>query len=387
MKGVLIFVGILIAAAIFCFWIPFSLLPSNGVAMALPVISVPGERLCEDCFGVNGLTLTNTIVGTLLADLVVLLFAFGATRKLRDVPGRLQGLFEMITDALYSLARSTAGPHARRVFPLMATIFLFVLFANWLELIPGVDSVGLMHCAEDGFNGYPRNGNVLEVNKALDAGTQATEANYEACHAKEEGHAEEEEPEPAAVVPEGGDEGEGGEGESAGEGGEAETAPEVAQEEAEEGAVRDDIYIVTPFVRAAATDLNLTFALALLAVLAVQYFGVRVQGGRYFTKFINTPALENIPKKPMGIMDFVVGFLEIISEFSRVISFAFRLFGNIFAGQVLLFLIPFLAGALLPMVVYGFELFVGAIQAFVFAMLLLVFSTMAMSGHDHDESH
>lgn len=378
MKGVLIFLGIVIAAAIFCYWIPFSLLPSNGIAMALPVITVPGERLCEECFGVNGLTLTNTIIGTLLADLAVLLFAFGATRKLREVPGRLQGLFEMLTDALYSLARSTAGPHAKRVFPLMATIFLFLLFANWIELVPGVDSVGLMHCAEDGISGYPRDGSLLEVNKALDAGTRASEADYEACHAKEEGETHSEEVE--AAVTEGGEAGDA-EGEDVG-------APEeAAQQVAEDGEARDDIYVVTSFVRAAATDLNLTLALGLLAVLAVEYFGIRVLGIRYFTKFINTPALENAGKNPMGIMDFGVGFLEIISELSRVISFAFRLFGNIFAGQVLLFVIPFLAGALLPMAVYGFELFVGVIQAFVFSMLLLVFSAMAMSGHEHDDSH
>jgi F-type H+-transporting ATPase subunit a len=378
LKGVLIFIGIVIAGAIFCYWIPFKLLPANGVAMALPVITVPGERVCEDCFGVNGLTLTNTIIGTLLADVAVLLFAFGATRKLKNIPGRLQGIFELLTDALYSLARSTAGPHAKRVFPLMATIFLFLLFANWIELVPGVDSVGLMHCAEDGISGYPRNGSVLEVNKALDAGERANEANYEACHAKEEGHAEEAEP---AVTE--GETSEGTGGEDVGVPDEA--APEVAAQEGEE--VRDDIYVVTSFVRAAATDLNLTLALGLLAVVAVEYFGVRVLGGRYFTKFINTPALENAGKNPMGIMDFGVGFLEIISELSRVISFAFRLFGNIFAGQVLLFVIPFLAGALLPLAVYGFELFVGVIQAFVFSMLLLVFSAMAMSGHEHDDTH
>ena len=353
MKGCLIFLAIVIAGAIFCVWIPFILLPDNGIAMALPVISVPGEKLCEDCFG-TGITITNTIIGTLLADMVVLLFAFGATRHLKEVPGRLQGLFEVLTDALYGLAKSTAGPNARKIFPLMATIFIFVLAANWLELIPGVDSVGIMHCAEEGFSGYPADGAFLKVTEPLDAGEKATEADYEACHAKEEG-VEHEEVEPEAGV------------------GEAD--------------VNDNLHVVTPFVRAAATDLNLTLGLALIAVLAVQFFGIRTLGISYFTKFINTPALENAGKRPMGLMDFVVGFLEIISELSRILSFGFRLFGNIFAGQVLLFVIPFLAGALLPMFVYGFELFVGVIQAFVFGMLLLVFASMAMQGHGHDDSH
>jgi len=89
----------------------------------------------------------------------------------------------------------------------------------------------------------------------------------------------------------------------------------------------------------------------------------------------------------MGLMDFAVGLLEIVSELSRIISFGFRLFGNLFAGQVLLFVIPFLAGALLPLAIYGFEMFVGVIQAFVFGMLLLVFSAMATIEHRHEEDH
>ncbi len=359
MKGLWIFLGLVVAGAIFCFWVPFVLLPNNGVAMGLPVISVPGEKLCEDCFGVNGLHLTNTMIGTLLADVLVLLFAFGATRKLKQVPGRLQGLFEMLTDALYGLAKSTAGPHARRVFPLMGTIFLFLLFANWLELVPGVDSIGLMHCAEDGVSGYPRNGALLQVDKALDRGTTATEEDYQACYQKEHG----------------------GESHAPASGEEASTEAAAAEP------AGDHLYVVTSFVRAAATDLNLTLGLAVVAVLFVQFLGVRVLGASYFAKFINIPALDKLDKKPMGVMDFVVGFLEIISEVSRIISFGFRLFGNIFAGQALLFVIPFLAGALLPLFVYGFELFVGVLQAFVFAMLFLVFSAMAMTGHEHDEAH
>jgi F-type H+-transporting ATPase subunit a len=364
LKGVWIFIGILVAAALFCWLVPFVILPNAGLAMALPVITVPGEKLCTDCLGISGLTLTNTLMGTLLADLLVLLFAFGATRRLKEVPGRFQGLFEMLTDALYSLAKSTAGSNARKVFPLMATIFLFLLFANWLELVPAVDSVGLMHCAEAGQSGYSRNGAVLEVKQALYRGERATEADYEACHAQEQGNTGH-----AAVEPEPGTEGVG-------------TNPVEQAEPA-----NDHIYVVTSFVRAATTDLNLTLALAVLAVLAVQYFGIRALGFGYFAKFINIPALDKLDKKPMGVMDFAVGLLDIISELSRVISFGFRLFGNLFAGQVLLFVIPFLAGALLPLAVYGFELFVGVIQAFVFGMLLLVFAAMATTGHGHEEEH
>lgn len=441
MRGILIFVVILIAAAVFCGYLPFVLMPNQGIGMGLPVITVPGEKLTDNFLG-TGIPITNTIVATLLADTVLLLFALGATRQMREVPGRLQGLFEVLTDLLYGLAKSTAGHNGKKIFPLMATVFLFVLTANWLELVPGVDSIGLMHCAEDKISGYEKNGVTLNVDKRLYKGERATEENYQLCH---HGHDDpaldiaREAVITAAAANLGVDtiswkddvgngnslasyiSGKGGDvnavytaaladatdrlgetGEPAPAEGEEPAAEEAAAAEEAHAPVtpedfvnaalnepfyRDDIYVVTSFVRAATTDLNLTLALGLFAFVAIQVFGVRGLGVKYFAKFINTPALEKAGKNPMGVMDFGIGFLELISEVSRIISFGFRLFGNIFAGQVLLFVIPFLAGALLPLGVYGFEMFVGVIQAFVFAMLLLVFSAMAMAGHDHDEAH
>jgi F-type H+-transporting ATPase subunit a len=426
LRGILIFVVILIVAAVFCGYLPFVLMPNQGIGMGLPVITVPGEKLTDNFLGL-GIPMTNTIMATLLTDAVVLLFALGATRRMKDVPGRLQGLFEVLTDLLYGLAKSTAGHNARKIFPLMATIFLFVLTANWLELIPGVDSIGLMHCAEDKISGYEKNGSVLKIDKALYKGERAVEENYQLCHHPHDDPALDAARETAITAAAGvlgvnaiswkDDVGNGnslasyvsgkggdveavyaaaltaateklaGVDEHAAEGVAPRTPEELVDEALNEPFYRDDIYVVTSFVRAATTDLNLTLGLGLFAFLAIQVFGVQALGVRYFAKFINTPALENAGKNPMGIMDFGIGFLELISEFSRIISFGFRLFGNIFAGQVLLFVIPFLAGALLPLGVYGFELFVGVIQAFVFAMLLLVFSAMAMTGHDHDEAH
>jgi F-type H+-transporting ATPase subunit a len=88
-----------------------------------------------------------------------------------------------------------------------------------------------------------------------------------------------------------------------------------------------------------------------------------------------------------GIIDVFVGLLELISEFARLISFTFRLFGNIFAGEVLLFMMSFLMPFVLVDVFYALEIFVGLIQAFVFAMLTLVFGVMAVSGHGEHEAH
>jgi len=141
--------------------------------------------------------------------------------------------------------------------------------------------------------------------------------------------------------------------------------------------------VITPFVRGPATDLNFTLGLALVTMVKVQVWGVRAQGARYFYKFINIPAIR---QGGMGYRLFLVGLLEIISEVSRIISFAFRLLGNIFAGTVLIFVMSNLIPFILPAGFYGLELFVGAIQAVVFALLALVFINMATHGHG-DESH
>src|SRR3990167_797052 len=122
-----------------------------------------------------------------------------------------------------------------------------------------------------------------------------------------------------------------------------------------------------PFFRAGTADLNMTFALALLTVIYVQYAGISSLGIKYLSKFFNIT----------NPLNFVVGILELISEISRVISFAFRLFGNIFAGEVLLTVIGFLVPLLAPIPFLGLELFVGFIQALVFAMLSAVFFTLA----------
>lgn len=383
MKGILIFVFMIVLAVIFCGFVPFSLMPSWDAAMALPVISVPGEKLCKDCVPLIG-DFTNTMVGTLIADVLVLLIILPVTLRLKQVPGRLQMLIELVIGGLRSLANSIAGPrNGPRVFPLAATIFTFLLVANWIELIPGVDSIGLIHCAEEGMSGYetkegPFGITQLKVSENLDSGTVATEADYEACEAHHKGKDEEHEEEALTAAEHSGDEGTPSEG--AAEAGEEESAaPQEVQAEPE---ARDNIQIVTPFVRAAATDLNLTLGLAIIAVLVIQYFGVAELKLGYLAKFINTPALEK-----GDVMSFGVGFLELISEISKILSFGFRLFGNIFAGQVLLFVIPFLVATLLPGAIYGLEIAVGLIQAAVFAMLFMVFASIAMTSHDSHEEH
>ncbi len=207
------------------------------------------------------------------------LFAFSFNRAvkkgdlvLKGIPGALEALLE----ALYNMTESTAGKWAWTIFPWFASITILVLFANWMELIPGVDSIGVIEHAEAGGFGIQHLGAFFTtlVNPAV------TEGGYQ----------------------------------------------------------------LVPFVRVVSTDLNFTVALAIIAVIAVQVVGIRAQGIKYFTKFWNVKTFFSRPI--FGVIDWGVGLLELVSEFSKVLSFAFRLFGNIFAGSVLLFVMGSLLGTI-----------------------------------------
>lgn len=146
-------------------------------------------------------------------------------------------------------------------------------------------------------------------------------------------------------------------------------------------------YVLVPFLRGVSVDLNFTFSLALIAVIWIQVVGFQAQGFGYISKFFNVRTMFKTPF--FGAMDFLVGLLELISEFSKILSFAFRLFGNMFAGVVLVAIVAGLLGriSILPSMIMMFELFVGIIQAFVFGMLTMVFMAQATQGHGHEEEH
>ncbi|MCC6146342.1 MAG: F0F1 ATP synthase subunit A [Anaerolineaceae bacterium] len=142
-------------------------------------------------------------------------------------------------------------------------------------------------------------------------------------------------------------------------------------------------YNLIGFLRGLPTDLNFTVALAIFSVFMTQVVGVRAHGLKYFVqKFFN---VLNIFSKPgFGVIDFAVSILELISEFAKILSFSFRLFGNMFAGLVLLILI----GTMLPVFAQSgillFEFFIGLIQAFVFGILTMVFMSQAVASHGGD---
>ncbi len=296
----------------------------------LPHVQLPAESISENpLFNlplIGEIYLTNTLVAVAIADVLLLALAFAIRRAIKRgdlVLTGISGVVEAILEALYDLAESTAGKWAKSIFPWMATIVLLVLVVNWMELIPGVDSIGLLHHSEEG---YP-------VQTIAQVGGLEIKA--------------------------------------------------IVKEAAGGEAGAGELYSVVPYVRVASTDLNFTIALALISVFMTQVYGVRALGISYFTKFFNFKTLFT---KPMfGVIDFGVGLLELVSEFSKILSFSFRLFGNIFAGSVLLFVIGSLVPVFAQTIFLMLEFFVGIIQAIVFGMLTMVFMAQATAGHGHEE--
>lgn len=228
---------------------------------------------------IGSFPITNSLLTSWIASLLLIVIAIIVRVSLRVTPNGAQNVVEIVVDFLIDQIKSVFGSfdEAKKYFPLLATIFLFVLTNNWLGILPGVGTIGF----------------------------------HEVVHGKE------------AFI---------------------------------------------PLFRSGNADLNTTIALAFIAVFCVQIFGILAIGlGKYLGKFFNFT----------NPINFAVGLLEIVSEISRIISFSFRLFGNIFAGEVLLMVIALLVPYVVPMPFYVIELFFGFIQALVFTMLTIVFIRMA----------
>ncbi|MDH3943450.1 MAG: F0F1 ATP synthase subunit A, partial [Anaerolineae bacterium] len=230
-----------------------------------PHIQLPAEPLTEPLFYFAGFPfrITNTLVATVLADIVLIFLAFkvrGGVKKAVKagtmVVTGIAGALEALVEGLYNMTESTAGKWAKSIFPFFATITLLVLVANWMELIPGVDSIGLLeHPHSEGVHGFAvEEAELFGIPLGVDTLTKAE--------------------------PEHGDE-----------------------------------YVLVPFVRVASTDLNFTMAIALVSVVFTQVIGIRALGMGYFTKFFNTGTLFKVPI--FGVIDFGVGLLELLSEFIK----------------------------------------------------------------------
>jgi len=317
-----------------------------------PVVVLPPE---PTGLHIGDFQITNTILATLLADLVLILLAFGAwrfSRRGKQVPEGGYNAFEAIVEFLWNTVEGAASTKwAKRMFPIVATIFLLVFSANMVKLLPGFEAIGQlkeMHIE----------GTAYEPKHLFDIGSLGV-------YSLDKGH-------PIEVAASHGEEAAGHGEESGGHG-------EEASEDDHGAAVLCHACEVVPFLRGSATDLNFPFALAFITVLMTQVFGVWALGAGYFKKFF--PIDQLISGGIFGGINFAVGLLEIILEFSKILSFGFRLFGNIFAGALLLSIIGVLTAVALPAGIYLFEIFFGIIQAYVFFLLATVFISGALESH------
>ena len=305
-------------------------------------IQLPAEPVSANPI-LGDFKIKNTMVAAWAGIAFLVLVSFLGTRRMKDVPGRLQGLLEVVLEFFLGLAESVAGPEkARRFLPLVITIFLFVVTANWMGILPGFGTIGWVESPE-------------EVIKHADAAAEDEGGKADLSHVHLqvfEGDG------PVVVLPLDSIDDEI-------------TAAEYRESGAPEGKTAG---LLVPFLRSANTDVNTTLAIALVAMVMVHWWGFSMLGiTTHLGKFINFRG------GPIGLF---VGILEAIGEFARIISFTFRLFGNIFAGEVLLIAMAFLVPLVGLIPFLGLELFVGLIQAFIFAMLTLVFAATATISHE-----
>jgi F-type H+-transporting ATPase subunit a len=266
-------------------------------------VSRPAPELpAEVIFNTGGFAFTNSMIATWITIVVVVLLSYFAFRKPRLIPRGLQSLMEFIFGSLLSFCQSIAGEkNGRRFFPVVATIFIFVLANAWLSLLPFY-------------------GNALYVGHNI------------------------------------------------------------------------------PLIRGANTDINVPLGVALFSFISVWYFGIRMQGFiKYSSEFVRVHRLKTGLGKLLkgnimgafgdlifGVIDLFSGGIELLSQFIRIISFTFRLFGNMIAGEILLLVITYLVGFGVPVVFYVLELLVGFVQALIFGGLTLIFLTLAGATHEEE---
>src|SRR5688500_2727556 len=243
----------------------------------------------EELFRIGPLSFTNSMVGALLASVLLGIAAWYITRRSSLVPGRLQSALELPVELMTGII-SASSSRWRGYASLILSFFLMILVANWIGLLPGVGTIGITH---------------------------VDEAGHEA---------------------------------------------------------------VIPLIRPASADLNFTLGLAIVAFVMFVYWGIKANGGvGYLKELVGEP-------RYMAPLMFPI---NLISELSRLISLSMRLFGNVFAGEVLLATMIALAPILIPAVFLGLEILFGFVQALVFALLAMTYIATAIAEHhtgDHGEA-
>jgi F-type H+-transporting ATPase subunit a len=235
----------------------------------------------ETIFHIGSFPITNTILDTLLVDVIIIGGVIYLNKKMSLVPNNtFQNAMEAVIEVFYGLTESIAQKTAAKIFPYFMSFFLFILLVNWSSLIPGVGTIGI----------------------------------------KEHGE-------------------------------------------------------LIPLFRGATSDLNMTLGLALISAVATHALSIRTVGIKdYLSRYFS-----------FNPINLFVGILEIISEITKVISLSFRLFGNIFAGEVVIMTVSSIFAFIFPLPFLLLEIIVGLVQSLVFSMLTMVF--MAILATSHSESH
>ena len=295
-------------------------------------------------FHLGDIPITNTLFTSFLVTAALVAFLFFASRQLKQTnkPSGLQNLLEMLVEGLYGLVDAgTAGHKAltSAFMPLIGSFMIFILLNNWVALLPGFHTISFTGEPSVKLVQVPSWMTVPQVFASTAPAAEEITSDEDAGDHAVEGEVITEDAHGAAAT--------------------------------EEHATAEGEHHGVELFRGANTDVNNTIALALISVAATQYFGLKFAHLGYLKKFFNF-------SNPLM---FLIGLLELVLEFAKIISFGFRLFGNIFAGGVLISVMSFLLPVLLPVPFIGLELFVGALQAYVFAMLSLVFFNMAASEH------
>ncbi|HEV3233084.1 MAG TPA: F0F1 ATP synthase subunit A [Candidatus Dormibacteraeota bacterium] len=247
-----------------------------------PDVKAPPIR-AEPVFQVGRVEVTNSMLASLVALVVVVLLIRFATSQLAARPTRRQAAVEYIVGGLNSFSKGAGGAVGAALFPLFAGLLIWLLVNNWIALIPGFGQILVKHGAEE-----------------------------------------------------------------------------------------------FPLFRAMNADYNSTLALALMVFVLIHVYGVRTHGIGYFAEFINIPALLK-----GRVIDFVVGIFHTIGEFAKIISLSFRLFANIYGGEILIAVIVGLAGPV-AVVFYGLEVvLVAVIQSFIFGLLALIYISLVSEPAEH----
>ena len=319
-------------------------------------VSISGETL----FSVGGYHITNTFMVFWVVGALVVGMCYLGTRRMRLVPTGLQNLLEVVIEGMISVVESAGGPAARRFLPLTMSIFIVVFAVNLVEIVPFVDTVGKVETVQ----GFLKEHAVDDSHAAI---LQAAKDNskIDVTVFKSSGWLK--------YIP-------FGYGQDTRIPISAIAGDPPTLENIEAGVVINppadhpelkgkSAGFLVPAIREANADLNTTLAIAIVAIIAIEYWGISTLGlGTYLSRFLNFKH---------GPMHFAVGLLEMISEVAKVISLTFRLFGNMFAGSILLLAMGFLFPLVGTVPFLGLELFVSFIQAFIFAMLTLVFAIIA----------